>query len=180
MAARLLEKYKTEIVPKMQEQFKYKNPHEMPKIEKIVVSMGVGAAIENGKRLDAAVKDLATITGQKPVVTRARSSVSSFKLREGMSIGCMVTLRGDRMYEFLDRLISITIPRVRDFRGLKTNSFDGRGNYSLGFQDQYVFPEIDIDKVEFQQGMNINVVINSSSDEESMQMLTLFGMPFRR
>ena len=180
MAPRLQEKYSSEIVAKLQEQFKYGNSHQIPRLDKIVVSMGVGRAVENGKAIQAAVKDLETITGQHPVVTKAKKSVSGFKLREGMSIGCMVTLRRKRMYEFLDRLISITIPRIRDFRGLKANSFDGRGNYSMGLADQFVFPEVDIDKVEFTQGMNITIVANNSSDEESLHMLSLFGMPFRR
>jgi large subunit ribosomal protein L5 len=180
MNPRMLEQYTGEVAPKIKEHFKYSNVHQIPRIEKIVVSMGVGKALENGKRLDAAVRDLATIAGQQPVITRARKSVSSFKLRKDQSIGCMVTLRGDRMYEFLDRLISITIPRIRDFRGLGRKSFDGRGNFSMGLTDQYVFPEINIDKVEFTQGMNITIVIRNSSDEESHYLLSSFGMPFRR
>jgi large subunit ribosomal protein L5 len=180
MKPRLLEQYTGEVAPKIKAHFKYSNVHQIPRIEKIVVSMGVGKALENGKRLDAAVRDLATIAGQQPVITRARKSVSSFKLRKDQSIGCMVTLRGDRMYEFLDRLISITIPRIRDFRGLGRKSFDGRGNFSMGLTDQYVFPEINIDKVEFTQGMNITIVIRNSSDEESHYLLSSFGMPFRR
>ena len=178
--ARLLEKYQKEIVPKMMETFGCANPLAVPKIEKIVVNMGVGKATENAKRIDAAVKELATVTGQRPVITKARMAVSGFRLRKGIPIGLKVTLRKKRMYEFLDRLISITIPRIRDFRGLPTDSFDGRGNYSLGLSDQFVFPEINIDQVEFPQGMDVTIVIRNSTDEKSMELLKLFGMPFRR
>ena len=178
--ARLLEKYKEEIVPKMRERFSYKNLHAVPRLEKITVSMGVGKAIENNKRIDAAVKDLAQITGQKPVVTKAKQSISGFKLRQGMNVGAKVTLRGERMYEFFDRLISIVIPRIRDFRGLSTRAFDGRGNYSFGLSEQLVFPEISVDDVEFVQGMNICVTVDRSSDEESLALLEFFGFPFRR
>ncbi len=177
--ARLLEKYRKEIVPRMMEQFSYKNLHAVPRLEKITVSMGVGKAIENGKRLENACKELALITGQKPLVTRAKRSISGFRLRQGMEIGCKVTLRGRRMYEFFDRLISIVIPRVRDFRGFSPRAFDGRGNYSIGLTEQIVFPEIDIDEVEFVQGMNVAFSIANSSDEESLALMSLFSFPFR-
>ena len=160
--ARLFEKYKTEIIPRMIEQFGYKNELRVPRVEKVVVSMGVGKALEDGTRLESAMRDLAIITGQKPKYTKGRKSVAGFKMREGNRIGCMVTLRKKRMYEFLDRLINITIPRIRDFRGLSPDSFDKVGNYSLGLQDQYVFPEIDVDKVDWGQGMNITIVIEKS------------------
>jgi large subunit ribosomal protein L5 len=178
--ARLSEKYKQEIVSKMVERFSYKNVQAVPRLEKITVSMGIGKAIENNKRIDAAVKDLASITGQKPVVTKAKQSISGFKLRQGMSVGAKVTLRGKRMYEFFDRLISIVIPRIRDFRGFSARAFDGRGNYSFGLTEQLVFPEISVDDVEFVQGMNICVTVDRSSDEESQALLEYFGFPFRR
>ena len=178
--ARLIEKYTKEVVPKLLERFSYKNVHAVPLIEKITVSMGIGKAIENNKRIDAAVKDLATITGQKAVVTKARKSIAGFKLREGMSVGAKVTLRGNRMYEFLDRLISVVIPRIRDFRGFSPGAFDGHGNYSLGLSEQLVFPEINVDDVEFVQGLNVCVTMNSASDEESLALLEYFGFPFRR
>ena len=178
--ARLLEKYKTDIVPQMMETFQYRNVWAVPKIEKIVVNMGVGAAVQNQKRLEAAVKDLAMITGQKPIITKARRSVSSFKLRAGMQIGCKVTLRGRRMYEFFDRLISVAIPRIRDFRGLSPKSFDGHGNYSLGLAEQIIFPEIRADKVEHIQGMDVTIVTSGNTDKEAYELLRLFGMPFRR
>ena len=177
---RLLARYRSEIVPGMKERFGYKNDHEVPRLEKITVSMGVGKATENAKRLEAAQKELAKVTGQKPLVTKAKKSIAGFKLRQGVSIGCMVTLRSARMYEFLDRLISLVIPRIRDFRGLSPRSFDGRGNYSLGLSEQIVFPEISIDEVEFVQGLNIAVTIKNSSDEESLALLDLFGVPFRK
>jgi large subunit ribosomal protein L5 len=178
--ARLLEKYRTEIIPQMRERFSIRNVMAVPRIEKVSVNMGVGAATENRRRLEAAVEDLALITGQRPAVTRARGSHSGFKVREGNAIGCRVTLRGRRMYEFLDRLIAVVIPRIRDFRGLPTKSFDGRGNYSLGLSEQIVFPEINIDKVEFTQGMNVTITIRNSTDEQSLELLRLFGVPFRR
>ncbi len=178
--ARLLEKYRGEIVPKMKEQFKYSNVHAVPRLEKITLSMGVGKAIENAKRMEAAAKDVASISGQKPLVTRAKKSIAGFHLREGVSIGCKVTIRGRRMYEFFDRLISLVIPRIRDFRGFPAKAFDGRGNYSLGLTEQIVFPEINIDDVEFVQGMNIAITIKNSSDEESLALLEHFGFPFRR
>jgi large subunit ribosomal protein L5 len=176
--SRLLERYRQEIVPKMMEKFGYRNKMRVPKLHKIVVSMGVGSATQDGKKLESAMRDLALVTGQKPKYTKARKSVAGFKLRKGQSIGCLVTLRGTRLYEFLDRLINITIPRVRDFRGLSPDSFDPDGNYSLGLPDQYVFPEISVDKVEFPQGVNITLVIDKSSREESRELLSLFGVPF--
>jgi large subunit ribosomal protein L5 len=178
--SRLLQRYREEIIPKMMERFGYRNRMRVPKLHKIVVSMGVGSATQDGKRLESAMRDLALVTGQKPKYTKARKSVAGFKLRKGQSIGCLVTLRGKRMYEFLDRLINITIPRIRDFRGLSPDSFDPDGNYSLGLTDQFVFPEISVDKVEFPQGVNITLVIDNSSREESHELLSLFGIPFRR
>ncbi len=176
---RLKEKYRAEIVPALRERFGFPNDLAVPRIEKITVSMGVGKATENAKVLEAAVSDLAQITGQRPVVTRSRKSISQFRLRQGQAIGCMVTLRGARMYEFLDRLISVVIPRIRDFRGLKRNSFDGRGNYNMGLTDQLVFPEINLDKVEHSQGMNITITVRNGTDDSSRELLRLFGMPFR-
>jgi large subunit ribosomal protein L5 len=173
------EKYRGEIVPAMCKRFGYPNVMSVPRIEKITVSMGVGKATENAKIMDAAVADLAQITGQKPLVTRSRHAISQFRLRMGLAIGCKVTLRGARMYEFLDRLISVVIPRIRDFRGLKRNSFDGRGNYNMGLQDQLVFPEINLDKVEHVQGMNITITVRNGTDESSLELLRLFGMPFK-
>ena len=178
--ARLLEQYRNEIAPELIRRFEYSNPMAAPRLEKIVVSMGVGRATENRKRLDDAVRDLATITGQQPVVCRARKSVSAFRLRQGQEIGCKVTLRGRRMYEFLDRLISLAIPRIRDFRGFSEKAFDGRGNYTLGVAEQVVFPEVDIDKVEFVQGMDITFRVTGNSDEASRELLRLFGFPFRQ
>ena len=176
---RLKEKYRSEIVPALRERVGFPNAMAVPRIEKITVSMGVGKATENAKVLEAAVTDLAQITGQRPVVTRSRKSISQFRLRQGQAIGCMVTLRGTRMYEFLDRLISVVIPRIRDFRGLKRNAFDGRGNYNMGLSDQLVFPEINLDKVEHSQGMNINITVRNGTDDTSRELLRLFGMPFR-
>ncbi|MEM7233265.1 MAG: 50S ribosomal protein L5 [Planctomycetota bacterium] len=178
--SRLQEKYKSEVVPGMVEKFGYANVNAVPRFDKITVSMGVGKAIENNKRIDQAVRHLATIAGQKPVVTRAKRSVAGFKLREGMSVGTKVTLRGARMFEFLDRLISIAIPRIRDFRGFSSRAFDGRGNYSLGLTEQVVFPEISVDDVEFVQGMNVTMTFDRSTDEESRALLEMFGFPFRR
>jgi len=177
--ARLLDQYINEIRPKLMETFGLKNVHAAPKLERVVVNMGVGEAATEKGRLEEAADDLATLTGQRPVITKARKSISGFKLREGMPIGCCVTLRGDRMYEFLDRLINVAIPRIRDFRGLK-RTFDGHGNYSLGLDEQIVFPEIPIDKVQNVQGMNITLVVRNSDDEKSYEMLKLLGMPFRR
>jgi len=177
--ARLENLYKEKIVPTLVNEFKYSNPMQVPKLEKIVISMGLGKAIQEKKRLEAAVKDLTQIAGQKPLVCKAKKSVSNFKLRQGMEIGLKATLRGKRMYEFLDRLVSLAVPRFRDFRGLNPNGFDGSGNYSMGVAEQSVFPEINIDKVEFQQGMNISMVTTAKTDEEARKMLALFGMPFR-
>ena len=177
--ARLLEQYRNEIVPRMKERFGYTNALAVPRIEKIVINMGIGEAIREPKLLESATRDLAVIAGQKPIVTLARTSVSGFKLRKGMKIGCKVTLRGLRMYEFLDRLISTAIPRVRDFRGLNPNSFDKAGNFSMGVSEQTIFPEVNIDKVETPQGMDVVMTIKSSSPAESLELLRLFGMPFR-
>jgi large subunit ribosomal protein L5 len=177
---RLKNRYKDEIVPKMMERFAHKNVNSVPRVTKITVNMGIGKAIENNKRIEAAVKELKSITGQCPVVTRAKQSIAGFKLREGMSVGAKVTLRGKRMYEFFDRLISVVIPRIRDFRGLSVRAFDGRGNYSMGLTEQLVFPEINVDNVEFIQGLNICLTIDGSSDEESLALLEMFGFPFRR
>jgi len=177
---RLLERYRKEVVPHLQEKLGRQNVLSLPRLEKIVVSMGLGKSRDEAKRVEAAVEDLSLITGQKPIVTKAKKSVSAFRLREGMPIGCKATLRGARMYEFLDRLINLAIPRFRDFRGLDPNAFDGRGNYNMGVNEQLVFPEVRVDKVQFQQGMNITIVIkNSRSDEESRWLLEAFGFPFR-
>jgi len=179
--ARMLERYRKEVVPHLQEKLGRQNVLSLPRLEKIVVSMGLGKSRDEAKRVEAAVEDLSLITGQKPIVTKAKKSVSAFRLREGMPIGCKATLRGARMYEFLDRLINLAIPRFRDFRGLDPNAFDGRGNYNMGVNEQLVFPEVRVDKVQFQQGMNITIVIkNSRSDEESRWLLEAFGFPFRR
>lgn len=177
---RLLEKYENDIKGALKEKFALSNIHQVPRLRKIVVNMGVGEAIENKKRLDAAMDDMAIITGQRPKLCRAKRSVAGFKLREEMPIGCKVTLRGYRMWEFLDRLISVAIPRIRDFRGIKSNSFDGRGNFSMGLAEQVVFPEINLDKVEWVQGMDITMVISGGSDEMSLALLTQIGMPFKR
>ena len=171
--------YKSEIRKKLTEEFQYKNPMQIPTLQKIVVSMGIGEGSRDKKLVEGAIKDMAVITGQKPQVCRARKSVSNFKLREGMEIGCKVTLRGPMMYEFLDRLISVTIPRVRDFRGLSPKGFDGRGNFSMGLTEQLVFPEIDPDKITRVQGMNIAMVTTAETNQEAKRLLALFGMPFR-
>lgn len=176
--SRLREIYKTETVPALTKQLGYKNIMAVPKLMKINVNMGLGEAISNAKLLDVAADELAAITGQKPVVTKAKKSIAAFKLRQGMPIGVTVTLRGDRMYEFLDRLISIALPRVRDFRGVPSKSFDGRGNYTLGLKDQLIFPEIDYGKVDKARGMNITVVTNAKSDNEAFELLKALGMPF--
>ena len=178
--SRLKEQYQNEIVDAMIKKFGYKNIMEVPKLDKVVINMGVGEAKENAKVLDGAVKDMATISGQKPLVTKAKKSVANFKLREGMNIGCKVTLRGDRMYEFADRLINIALPRVRDFRGVKANSFDGRGNYTMGIKEQLIFPEIEYDKVDKIRGMDIVFVTTAKTDEEARELLRLFGMPFAK
>ena len=180
--ARLQDRYKSEVVPNLIKQFSYKNVMEVPKIEKIVVNMGVGRAGQTGgdsKELDGAVRDMTTITGQKPVITRARKSISNFKLREGARIGCKVTLRGDKMYEFYDRLVTATLPRIRDFQGISPNSFDGRGNFAMGMKEQLVFPEIDYDKIDKVRGMDIIVCTTATTDEEARGLLKAMGMPFR-
>ena len=179
MKARLWEKYKNEIVPELMKKFKFKNIMEVPRLEKIVLNMGVGEAITDIKILDKAVEELALITGQKPVICRARKAVANFKIKQGNPIGCKVTLRRDRMYEFLDRLINVALPRLRDFRGVSLNAFDEKGNFSLGLNEQTIFPEIDYDKISRIQGMNINIVIrNSKSKQHSQELLKLFGIPF--
>ncbi|MDZ4121259.1 MAG: 50S ribosomal protein L5 [Candidatus Cloacimonadaceae bacterium] len=177
---RLKEHYQNTVVPAMVKRFGYKNPHQVPRLEKVIVSMGVGAATQNKAILDNAVKDMEQITGRKALITKARKSISNFKLREGMPIGCKVTLRGEVMYEFLDRLISIAIPRIRDFKGLAANAFDGRGNYSLGLKEQTVFPEIEYDKIDAIRGLNIAVVTTAHTDEECREMLKELGMPFQK
>ncbi|MBI4464071.1 MAG: 50S ribosomal protein L5 [Acidobacteria bacterium] len=177
--SRLVEKYRKEIAPALQKEFSYPNRMAIPQLRKIVVNIGVGEATQNIKLLDAAQQELGLITGQKPVVHRARKSIAAFKLRQGMPIGCSVTLRGRRMYEFLDRLLNIALPRVRDFRGLSTKAFDGRGNYTLGVRDQLVFPEIDYSKVDKIRGMNITLVTNAKTDEEARSLLRHLGVPFR-
>lgn len=176
--ARLKEKYKNEVVPALQAKFKYKSPMEIPKLEKVVLNMGVGEVKENPKAMDSAVNDLSIISGQKPIITKAKKSVAAFKVREGMNIGCKVTLRADRMYEFVDKLFNVALPRVRDFRGVSRNSFDGRGNYSMGVNDQLIFPEIEYDKVDKIRGMDITFVTTAKSDEEARELLRLLGMPF--
>ena len=177
---RLKEKFNNEITPALMSKFNYKSIMEVPKLEKIVINMGVGDAVANAKALDVAVEELATISGQKPVVTRAKKSIAGFRLREGMPIGAKVTLRGERMYEFIDKLISVSLPRVRDFRGISKKSFDGRGNYTLGVKEQLIFPEIDYDKVSKVRGMDIVIVTTANTDEEARELLTQFGMPFQK
>ncbi|PLR80494.1 50S ribosomal protein L5 [Bacillus canaveralius] len=177
---RLKEKFSKEITPALMSKFNYTSVMEVPKLEKIVINMGVGDAVANAKALDNAVEELATITGQKPVVTRAKKSIAGFRLREGMPIGAKVTLRGERMYEFLDKLVSVSLPRVRDFRGVSKKSFDGRGNYTLGVKEQLIFPEIDYDKVSKVRGMDIVLVTTANTDEEARELLTQFGMPFQK
>ena len=178
--SRLKDLYKDEIVDAMIKKFGYKNIMEVPKLDKIVINMGVGEAKENAKVLDSAVKDLETITGQKVVLTRAKNSVANFKIREGMPIGCKTTLRGEKMYDFMDRLVNLALPRVRDFRGVSADSFDGRGNYALGVKDQLIFPEIEYDRVEKVRGMDVIVVTTAKTDEEARELLRLFGMPFAK
>ncbi|NPV71785.1 MAG: 50S ribosomal protein L5 [Firmicutes bacterium] len=177
--AYLKDKYVNEIVPQMMKTFEYKNRLEVPKVKKVVLNMGVGDAIQNPKALDAAAADLAAITGQKPVITRAKKSIAAFKLRAGMSIGCKVTLRGERMYDFLAKLFHVALPRVRDFRGVSSKGFDGRGNYSLGLKEQLIFPEIDYDKVEKIRGMDVVIVTSAKTDEEAHQLLKLMGLPLK-
>lgn len=177
--ARFKEKYQTEVVPAMMEHFGYQNVMQVPRFDKVVLNIGVGEAVADPKALEAAVRDLETISGQKPIITHAKKSVAAFKLREGMPIGCKVTLRGERMYEFLDRLISITLPRIRDFRGVSAKSFDGRGNYSIGLREQLVFPEIEYDKIDKVRGLMLVIATTSDTDEEALELLKLMGMPFR-
>lgn len=177
---RLRERYRAEIVPQLMEQFGYKNVMQVPKLQKIVINVGLGEAVQNPRAIDAAVEDISIITGQRPVVTRAKKSIAAFKLREGMPIGAMVTLRGPRMYEFLDRLVSMALPRIRDFRGVSPNSFDGRGNYTLGLAEQLAFPEIDYDRIDRTRGLEMSIVTSARNDEEGRQLLTLLGMPFAR
>ncbi len=178
--SRLQEKYKAEVAPALMTKFGYKSTMQIPKLEKIVINIGMSDARENPKVIDAAMNDLAQITGQRPVITKARKSVANFKLREGMNIGCKVTLRADKMYEFLDRLFNVALPRVRDFRGINPNSFDGRGNYALGIKEQLIFPEIEYDKIDKIRGMDIIIVTTAKSDEEAREMLSLMGAPFVR
>ena len=178
--ARLKETYKNEIMGAMTAKFGYKNQMQVPKIEKIVINMGVGEAKDNAKVLENAVGDMQTISGQKPIITKAKKSVAAFKLREGMPIGCKVTLRGEKMYEFLDRLVNISLPRVRDFRGVSATAFDGRGNYALGIKEQLIFPEIEYDKVDKVRGMDVIIVTTAKTDEEARELLTQFGMPFQK
>ena len=178
--ARLKEMYRQDVVPLLVKTFGYRNVMEVPQLQKIVINMGVGEAVQNAAIIDGAVAELTAITGQKAVVTRAKTSISNFKIRTGMPIGCRVTLRGSRMYEFLDRLINLAIPRIRDFRGIPTRSFDGRGNYTLGLAEQTIFPEIDYDRVDHFRGMDITIVTTAKTDEESAELLKHLGMPFRR
>jgi large subunit ribosomal protein L5 len=178
--ARLREKYREEVVPELMKEFGYSNVMQVPKLEKIVVNIGLGEAVSNAKAIDAAVGDLTAIAGQKPVVTRAKKSIAAFKLRAGMPIGAMVTLRGPRMYEFLDRLVSVALPRIRDFRGVSPNSFDGRGNYTLGLREQIAFPEIDYDRIDKTRGLEMSFVTSAKTDEEGRRLLGLLGMPFAR
>jgi len=180
MASRLKEKYQQEVVPALRKEFDYKNPMQVPTINKVVVNIGMGEVIQNAKAMEAAVSDLAAITGQRPVITRAKRSVAAFKLREGMQIGCMVTLRGERMNLFLDKLINVALPRLRDFQGVSADAFDGRGNYTLGLREQLVFPEIDYDKVDKVRGMEISIVTTAHSDQEGRRLLALLGMPFKK
>jgi large subunit ribosomal protein L5 len=180
MASRLKEKYRQEVVPALQKEFNYTNPMQVPRVEKVVINIGMGEVIQNSKAMDAAVADLSAITGQRPVITRAKRSVAAFKLREGMQIGCMVTLRGERMYHFLDKLMNVALPRLRDFQGVSPEAFDGRGNYTLGLREQLVFPEIDYDKIDKVRGMEVSVVTTARTDQEGRQLLKLMGMPFKK
>ncbi|HVB60963.1 MAG TPA: 50S ribosomal protein L5 [Ktedonobacteraceae bacterium] len=180
MASRLKAKYQQDIVPALQKEFSYKNPMQVPTVKKVVVNIGMGEAIQNAKAMDAAVGDLAAITGQRPVITRAKRSVATFKLREGMQVGCMVTLRGERMFQFLDKLMNVALPRLRDFQGVSPEAFDGHGNYTLGLREQLVFPEIDYDKVDKVRGMEVSIVTTAHTDEEGRQLLKLMGMPFKK
>jgi len=180
MAARLKELYEKKVVPALTKEFGYGNPMAVPKLQKISLNIGLGEATQNAKLIDGAVNEMGQIAGQKPVITKARKSIAAFKLREGMPIGCMVTLRGDRMYEFLDRLMNVALPRVRDFRGVSPKSFDGRGNYTLGLKDQLIFPEIDYNKVEKVKGMNVSITTTAKTDAEGLALLRFMGMPFRQ
>ena len=179
MAARLRQLYHSEIIPGLRKERGYKNVYQVPRLEKIVLNMGLGEAIQNAKILDAAVAEFSAITGQRPVVTKAKRAIANFKLRKGLAIGCMVTLRGDRMYEFLDRLVNVALPRVRDFKGVSDKSFDGRGNYSLGIREEIIFPEVDIDKVEKVKGLTVNICTTAKSDDEGRALLKALGVPFR-
>jgi large subunit ribosomal protein L5 len=179
MLPRLKERYMKEVVPTMMKEFSYKNIMQVPKVQKVILNVGLGEAIQNIKLLDAVQKELSFITGQKAVVTKAKKSIASFKLKKGVPIGCKVTLRGSRMYEFLDRLISLAFPRIRDFKGISGRSFDGRGNYSLGLKEQFIFPEIDYDKVEIAHGLDVTICTNAKTDREGKALLSYFGMPFR-
>lgn len=180
MATRLKEKYTQEIVSSLMTKFNYSSVMQVPKVEKIIINMGVGEAVANSKALDTAVEDLQLISGQKPVVTRAKKSIAGFKLREGMPIGAKVTLRGERMYHFLDKLMNVSLPRVRDFRGISSKAFDGRGNYTLGLKEQLIFPEVEYDKIDKVRGMDIVIVTSAKTDEEARELLTQMGMPFRK
>jgi len=180
MASRLKEKYQQEVVPVLQKEFNYDNPMQVPTVHKVVINIGMGEVIQNAKAMDAAISDLSAITGQRPVITRAKRSVATFKLREGMQIGCMVTLRGERMYQFLDKLMNVALPRLRDFQGVSPEAFDGRGNYTLGLREQLVFPEIDYDKVDKVRGMEVSIVTTARTDEEGRRLLKLMGMPFKK
>lgn len=177
--ARLKDHYKSEVVPAMMKQFGYSNTMQVPRLEKIIVNMGLGEAIQNVKILESASAEIGALTGQKPVITKARKSIATFKLRKGMSIGCMVTLRKERMYEFFDRLVNVALPRIRDFRGIPPSSFDGRGNFAMGIKEQFIFPEIDYDKIDKVKGMNVVIVTTARTDEEARHLLRLMGMPFR-
>jgi large subunit ribosomal protein L5 len=180
MATAIQERFRREVVPALQKEFSYSNPMQVPGIHKVVINIGMGEVIQNAKAMDAAVADLAAITGQRPVITRAKRSVAAFKLREGMQIGCMVTLRGDRMYYFLDKLLNVALPRIRDFQGVSPDAFDGRGNYTLGLREQLVFPEIDYDKVDKLRGMEVSIVTTANTDQEGRRLLALLGMPFKK
>lgn len=177
--ARLKDHYKSEVVPAMMKQFGYHNTMQVPRLEKIIVNMGLGEAIQNVKILESASAEIGALTGQKPVITKARKSIATFKLRKGMSVGCMVTLRKERMYEFFDRLVNVALPRIRDFRGIPPSSFDGRGNFAMGIKEQFIFPEIDYDKIDKVKGMNVVIVTTARTDEEARHLLKLMGMPFR-
>lgn len=178
--SRLKDKYLSEVVKGLQEKYNYKNVMELPKVTKVVINMAVGEAVTNSKALDAAVGDMTIISGQKPIITKAKKSIAAFKVREGMNLGCKVTLRGERMYEFLDKLMNLALPRVRDFRGISATGFDGRGNYTLGLKEQLIFPEIEYDKIDKARGMDITIVTTAKTDEEGRDMLTLMGMPFEK